>query len=296
MNLLLDSTAIGWALFALASGLGTFIFLVRWLLIKRSQQELFEKSDITIAARNKYAAVNVFKWSSTFLRMGMILSLAFVVFAFNYTTYEKVSFELGPIEETDIIDNDVPRTIDPPKPPPPPPPPAIEEVDLEEIEDEPEFIDNEIEEDEEIIAPPPAPVVEAPVKPTLPPPVEEEDNSPMIFAEQMPRFPGCTVGDKKVKDACSTKTMLTFLSTKLKYPALARENGIHGTAVIRFIVEKDGSLTDLEIIKDPGGGLGKEALRVVKLMNEMEENWTPGKQNARPVRVRFNLPVKFRLQ
>ena len=138
--------------------------------------------------------------------------------------------------------------------------------------------------------------VKVPEKPVLPPPPVEEDNTPIIFAEQMPRFPGCVEGNKQAKDACSTKALLTFLSRNLKYPALARENGIHGTAVIRFVVEKDGSLTNLEIVKDPGGGLGKEALRVAQLMNDMDEKWTPGKQNARPVRVRFNLPVKFRLQ
>lgn len=298
MNLLLDSTAIGWALFALAGGIIGLIYFIRFQLAKRSQEEQFEKADTTIASRNKYTEVNVFKWSNTFLRVGMMLSLAFVVLAFNYTTYEEVQFELGVIEATDIIENEIPRTIDPPKPPPPPPPPpAIEEVDLEELEDEePEFVDGSLDEEEEVIAPPPAPVVKVPEKPILPPPPVVEDNTPIMFAEQMPRFPGCVVGDKKTKDACSTKALLTFLSSKLNYPALARENGISGTAVIRFIVEKDGSLTNLEIVKDPGGGLGKEALRVVKLMNKMDEKWTPGKQNARPVRVRFNLPVKFRLQ
>jgi len=299
MNLLLDSTAISWALFALAAGIIGLIYLVRFQLAKRSQQEQFEKTDTTISSRNKYTEVNVFKWSNTFLRVGMMLSLAFVVLAFNYTTYETAKFELGETFVEDIIDNEVPRTIDPPKPPPPPPPPpAIEEVDMEELEDEePEFVDGSLEEEEEVIvSPSPAPIAKVPEKPTLPPPPVEEDNTPMIFAEQMPRFPGCVVGDKKAKDVCSNKALLTFLSSKLNYPALARENGISGTAVIRFVVEKDGSLTNLEIVKDPGGGLGKEALRVVKLMNNMDEKWTPGKQNARPVRVQFNLPVKFRLQ
>ena len=114
----------------------------------------------------------------------------------------------------------------------------------------------------------------------------------------MPRFPGCEGmgGDKKAIDKCATTALLKFLSSKLHYPALARENGIQGTVVIRFIVEKDGSLTEMEIVRDPGAGLGREALRVVKLMNDMKAKWTPGKQNARPVRVRFNLPVKFHLQ
>ena len=297
MNLLLDSTAISWALFALAAGIIGLIYLIRSQLARRSQQEQFEKTNTTIASRNKYMEVNAFKWSNTFLRVGMILSLAFVVLAFNYTTYEAVQFELGETSAEDIIDNEVPRTIDPPKPPPPPPPPpVIEEVDLEELEEEPEFVDTEIDAEEEVIAPPPPPTTKAPEKPMLPPPSTEEDNTPIMFAEQMPRFPGCVDGDKKAKDACSTKALLTFLSRHLKYPPLARENGIQGTVVVRFVVEKDGSLTNLEVVKDPGGGLGKEALRVTQLMNEMDKKWTPGKQNARPVRVRFNLPVKFRLQ
>jgi len=114
----------------------------------------------------------------------------------------------------------------------------------------------------------------------------------------MPRFPGCEGmgGDKKNIDKCATTALLKFLASKLNYPVMARENGVQGTVVVRFIVEKDGSLTEMEIVRDPGAGLGREALRVVKLMNEMKAKWTPGKQNARPVRVRFNLPVKFHLQ
>jgi len=143
MNLLLDSTAIGWALFTLTAGIIGLIFLVRFQLAKRSQQEQFEKSNNTITSRNKYTEVNVFKWSSTFLRVGMMSSLAFVVLAFNYTTYETVNFELGLIDNGDVIENDVPRTMEPQKPPPPPPPPpAIEEEALEEIGEKPEFIEN----------------------------------------------------------------------------------------------------------------------------------------------------------
>ena len=82
-----------------------------------------------------------------------------------------------------------------------------------------------------------------------------------------------------------------FLRDKLNYPAIARENGVEGIAVLTFVVEKDGSITDLQIKHDPGAGLGIEALRVAKLMS----NWIPGKQRGRAVRVRFTLPVKFKL-
>lgn len=79
-------------------------------------------------------------------------------------------------------------------------------------------------------------------------------------------------------------------------PGSGRENGIEGTAYIAFVVEKDGSISDPKILRAPGGGLGEEALRVVKLMNEMNLNWKPGQQRNVPVRVMFNLPVRFKLQ
>ena len=66
--------------------------------------------------------------------------------------------------------------------------------------------------------------------------------------------------------------------------------------VVRFVVEKDGSITDAQVVRDIGAGCGDEAMRVVSMMNGMGEKWTPGKQRGRPVRVQFNLPVKFQLE
>jgi len=302
MNLLLDSTAISWSLLALVVGIGGLILLFRYCFSKMSHQKEFDETNTTINTRNKYSEVNVFKWSNTFLKIGMVMSLAFVVLAFNYTTFEKEKFEDFVIEIEEDIDMEPPITKDPPKPPPPPPPPPVEiEIPDEPLEEDTVvFVDQTLEVEEIVEAPsPPTPKVEIPVKPTLAPPPDVDDGgTAVIFAEQMPRFPGCESlqGDKKSVDKCATMALLKFLSSKLNYPALARENGVQGTAVIRFIVEKDGSLTEMEIVRDPGAGLGREALRVVKLMNNMNEKWTPGKQNARPVRVRFNLPVKFHLQ
>ncbi len=302
MNLLLDSTAIGWALLALIVGIGGLILLFRYRFSKISRQISFDETNTTINTRNKYSEVNVFKWSNTFLKIGMVMSLAFVVLAFNYTTFEKKKFEDFVIEMEEEIDQEPPITTDPPKRPPPPPPPPVKiEIPDEPLEEDTVvFVDQTLEVEEVVEAPPPpSPKVEVPEKPILAPPIDEDDGgTAVIFAEQMPRFPGCEdlAGDKKAADKCATTELLKFLSSKLNYPALARENGVQGTVVIRFIVEKDGSLTEMEIVRDPGAGLGREALRVVNLMNQMEGKWTPGKQNARPVRVRFNLPVKFRLQ
>ncbi|MEM6316155.1 MAG: energy transducer TonB [Bacteroidota bacterium] len=298
MNVALGSAAIGWATLALMVGLGVLIYGFRQYFRRLGRKTSLTSQPLTVENRNKHPAVNVFRWSNTFLRVGMIASLTFVVLAFSYTTYEVTEFEIGPMEAEDIIDNDPPRTIDPPKPPPPPPPPpVIEEVNVEEVEEEPEFVDNFIDEEEEVLPPPPPPKIEKPVV-APPPPPDPVDDTPIRFAEQMPRFPGCQnfSGDRKAKDLCAQRALMKFLSSKLNYPALARENGIEGTAVIRFVVEKDGHLSKLEIVKDPGGGLGKEALRVVDLMNSMEENWSPGKQNGRSVRVQFNLPIRFNLQ
>ena len=86
--------------------------------------------------------------------------------------------------------------------------------------------------------------------------------------------------------------MLKYLYKHIKYPKIARENGIEGMVVIQFIVGKDGKISDAKIVREIGGGCGKAALDVVEEMPE----WIPGKQRLRNVNVRFNLPVKFKLQ
>jgi len=125
--------------------------------------------------------------------------------------------------------------------------------------------------------------------------VEEE-----IFkvVEQMPRFPGCedSGGTDKEKEDCAKQKMLQYIYKNLKYPAIARENGVEGMAVIQFVVEKDGSVADARIVRDPGAGTGDNALKVVNAMNNMGAKWTPGKQRGRPVKVQYTLPVKFKLE
>ena len=98
--------------------------------------------------------------------------------------------------------------------------------------------------------------------------------------EQMPSFPG---GDK---------ALLEYLSSNIKYPVVAQENGVQGRVVVSSVVEKDGSITDVKVVRSVDPSLDKEAQRVVKSMPK----WIPGKQNGSAVRVKYNVPVSFKLQ
>ena len=109
----------------------------------------------------------------------------------------------------------------------------------------------------------------------------------------MPLFGDCTSVQlsKAEKKTCSDRALLTHLLKHLRYPAMARENGVEGLVVVQFVVEKNGQITDAKVVRDIGAGCSQEALRVVNNMPE----WTPGKQRGREVRVQYSLPVKFAL-
>ncbi len=129
------------------------------------------------------------------------------------------------------------------------------------------------------------------------PPLADEAGEIFKVTHQMPRFPGCEemAGTDAEKRQCADKKMLDFVYKKLLYPAEARAAGLEGTVVITFIVETDGSVSNAEITREIGKGCGVEARRVVNLMTEEGIRWIPGHQHGKPVRVQFNLPVKFKL-
>ena len=114
----------------------------------------------------------------------------------------------------------------------------------------------------------------------------------------MPRFPGCEgmSGSDKEKEECAKEKMLQYIYKNLKYPAIARENGVEGMCVIQFVVGKDGSVQEANIVRDIGAGCGESALKVVNNMNNLPEKWTPGKQRGRSVKVFYTLPVRFKLE
>lgn len=108
----------------------------------------------------------------------------------------------------------------------------------------------------------------------------EEETKVFDVVEQMPSFPG---GDA---------ALMQFLSSHIKYPVVAEENGIQGRVIATFVVERDGSITDVKVVKSVDPSLDKEAIRVLKSMPK----WIPGKQNGSAVRVKYTVPVTFKLQ
>lgn len=246
-----------------------------------------------LEGRNKYPEVDTFSLRGTLLNYGLLVAIVLMILAFSWTHYEKtvdISAYLTTLEEE--IEVETPRTAEPPPPPPPPPPPVIQEVPNDvSIEETVVFEDQSIEEETVVEAPPPVTEKAPPPPPPPPPAVKEEEIFKVV--EDNPAFPGCEdIVDKAEKKKCSDEKMLQFIYSNIKYPAIARENGVEGMVVVRFVVEKDGSITNPTVVRDIGAGCGEEALRIVQIMPK----WEPGKQRGRPVRVQFNLPIRFKLE
>lgn len=113
-----------------------------------------------------------------------------------------------------------------------------------------------------------------------PEPKPEVENKVFDIVEQMPSFPG------------GPSALMKYLSENVRYPVVAQENGVQGRVVVSFVVEKDGHITDVKVVRSVDPSLDKEAARVVKSM----PSWIPGKQNGSAVRVKYNVPVSFKLQ
>ncbi|MCF8244380.1 MAG: TonB family protein [Saprospiraceae bacterium] len=272
------------------------IIVVKGVYKKRSESNLTAKHAGTtfsspLEGRNKYPEVDTFSLGTTFRNFGILAAIILMILAFSWTKYDRVidvSGLLGTLDEE--IEMETPRTAEPP-PPPPPPPPVIQEVPDDISVETVIQQDQSIEEETQVIAPP---VIEkAPPPPPPPPPPKEEEEEIFKVVEDQPAFPGCEdISDKTEKKKCAETKMLQFIYSNIKYPPIARENGVEGTVYVKFVVEKDGSITLPEVVRDIGAGCGDEALRVVKLMPK----WQPGKQRGRAVRVQFNLPVKYKLE
>ncbi|MBQ1224359.1 MAG: energy transducer TonB [Alistipes sp.] len=114
--------------------------------------------------------------------------------------------------------------------------------------------------------------------------VEEEnleDDQPFVKVEQMPSFMG---GD--------LMTFRNWVQSKVRFPQIAQENNISGRVLLMFVIERDGSLTNIQVLQTPDSSLSDEAIRVLKT----SPKWTPGKQRNQSVRVKYTLPIDFRIQ
>ncbi|MGN0035600.1 MAG: energy transducer TonB [Bacteroidaceae bacterium] len=213
---------------------------------------------------------------STWLLVGYVLVLAVLFVAFEWSQRDvKVSTETGVVDivfEEEIIPITQQEEI---KAPPPPEAPSVAEV-LNIVDDNADVQETTIastEENKEAVE-----VKYVPVE------VEEEEapEEETIFqvVEQMPEFPG-GMGE-----------CLKFLGKNIKYPTIAQENGIQGRVIVQFVVNRDGSIVDPVVVRSVDPYLDKEALRVIKTMPK----WKPGMQRGKAVRVKYTVPVTFKLQ
>ncbi len=207
-----------------------------------------------------------------FLQIGLVFALTVVLVAFEWRTYEKNEFTLissgaVQIDEELVQITQQEQPLEPPKPVSP---------TTFEITDDTAAIQDEINIDIEVRPDQPAPAYVPVIPEVEPEPIEDEI---FTFVEEYPEFPG---GDKALRE---------FILNNLNYPEIARKSGITGTVYVQFVVEKDGSISDVKVVRGIGGGCDEEAVRVVKSMPK----WKPGKQRGMPVRVYFTLPIELKL-
>ncbi len=217
-----------------------------------------------------------------YMQLGMLLSLGLLIAAFTVPmgTGEDVEYVQEAPEMIDLEEIDQTQQVQPPPPPPPAPPPPQEVPDDVEVEEE---VIDEIDLDlTDAVPPPPAapapppPTPDAPAPPPPPPP-EPEPTEPEIFevAEVQPELIGGLEG----------------LQSRVAYPQFARQAGIEGQVVIQFVVDERGNVVDPVVLRSPNDLLSEAALKAVR-----ESRFTPGQQRGRPVKVRFAVPVTFRLR
>ncbi len=212
-----------------------------------------------------------------YLEIGLVVALAGVLLAFSWKQTDKETSDFAQIEHAQEEEEIVIQTADN-TPPPPPPPAEVPEVTtvIEIVDDNKEDIQEvsfnaEVTDDTKNIEITPVKIEEE---------VDEEEVKIFTVVEQDPEFPG------------GMEALLKYLAQNIKYPPLARDNGITGKVFVTFVVERDGSIANVKLLRDIGGGCGAEAIRVVKSMPK----WNPGKQRGKAVRVQFNLPVNFTLK
>lgn len=205
--------------------------------------------------------------------VGLALSLGLLVILFTIPLENESSLEIVETQQEVVLVEEVEQTRQVDRPPPPPRAPAPIEVANEQVTEEIELdFDMDLDLSEASTAPP-AP----PPPPAAPEPEPEPEAEPEIFVvvENPPELIGGIQG----------------IQERLQYPEIARQAQIEGTVYVQFVVDERGNVTDPFCIRDPGGQTCEEALRVVRTAK-----FEPGRQRGQPVKVRFSLPIKFRLR
>lgn len=228
----------------------------------------------------KNPKIDLRKKRALFLAAGYVVATAFSLAAFEWKTFYEFPIEPGPIGEViEIhIEDEIDITYSKPDPP---------KQKLETSKVLPPIIDNRIVEtkidpvDEPKLIPPEIDV-EFKVDPiTLPPVIteKEENDEPWVRVEKMPVFPGGDLG------------LLQYVMNEVRYPSIAKENGISGVVYVYYVVDENGNVVDVSLKRGVDPFLDREALRAVKTIT----GYTAGEQRGKPVKVQFTLPIRFQL-
>ncbi len=213
---------------------------------------------------------------TTNLLIGAILTLAFLFIGFEWSERDKqVTTDTGLTEivfEEEIIP--ITEQEQPKQAPPPPEAPKVEEV-LEIVENDADVEETTIQASDDTQK-----AVEVKYTPVEVEEEEVEEETIFQIVEEPASFPG------------GMAECMKFLGKNIKYPTISQEKGVQGRVVVQFVVNRDGSIVDAQVMRGVDPYLDKEALRVVNAMPK----WNPGKQRGKAVRSRFILPVVFRLQ
>lgn len=208
-----------------------------------------------------------------FFNIGLTFSLALAVMAFEYRSYDDTS-----VTELNRGNNQMEEILEvPPTDQPPPPPPKIQQPQIVEVPDE-EEIEEEIKVEFDVEVTEDTKVEEITIQP-----VEEKEEVDEIFniVEETATFKGGMAG------------FYDYVGKKMqgKYPAQARRMGVEGKVYVQFVINKDGSISDVTVVKGIGAGCDEFAAKVIS----ESPSWTPGKQRGKPVKQRMVLPVTFKL-
>jgi protein TonB len=209
-----------------------------------------------------------------FIQIGLIISLLIAWLAFEHKSYDKRELDASLLNREVVLDEEMVEITkqEEQKPQPVEVPKQTTQLEIVENEVETEDLNINAEVDQ-------TEVIEEYVAPEV---VEEEVVEQEIFqiVEEMPSFPG---GEAE---------LMKYVGSHIKYPQIARETGIQGRVFVGFVVEPDGSISNVKLLRGIGGGCDEEAMRVIKSLPK----WKPGKQRGKAVRVSYQIPVFFKLQ
>ncbi len=222
----------------------------------------------------KYPKADLKNYRGVIFGLSMVLTMSLVITAFEWKSYERGIAEIQSkaVNSFEILADIPPTDI------PPPPPPAVSQTVFVEVPDE-EVIMDEVKINIDVEMNQETRTEEIMIRPILPT-IEKEDENAVFTIVETPSEP-----------MDGFEAFYRYIGERIKYPAQARRMGVEGKVFVEFVVNKDGSLTEFQLVKGIGAGCDEEAIRVL----QSAPRWKPGKQRGRPVRQKMILPITFKL-